>query len=119
MKFAKKKDIAIVAIIAIIFVILYFILKPDDAATLAAVEYNGEQIMELRLEGDGQEVAMPHNENVVLAYGAGGIKFIASDCPDKVCIHSGLLSHSGEIAACLPNGTVVTVGGENTDIVVR
>lgn len=31
------------------------------------------------------------------------IAFVASDCPDKVCIHAGRLMLPGDAAACLPN----------------
>ena len=41
----------------------------------------------------------------------GKVRFIASPCTNKYCIHSGWLSHSGEIAACLPNGVLIEVVG--------
>lgn len=33
----------------------------------------------------------------------GRLRFIASTCSNKVCIHTGWLKHAGEAAACLPN----------------
>ncbi len=118
MKFAKKKDILIIAVIACVFLVLLAINNSDDEALVAIVEYNGEQIMELSIVNELETISMPHNENVILEYGSYGIKFVASDCPDKVCISSGLLTHSGEMAACLPNATIVRLQAESTDIVV-
>lgn len=41
------------------------------------------------------------------------IRFIDSPCQGRYCIHSGWLSSSGQVAACLPNGVVVEIlGGE-------
>lgn len=41
----------------------------------------------------------------------GKIRFLTSPCTTKVCIHSGWLSHSGEVLACLPNGILVELIG--------
>ncbi|WP_352397331.1 NusG domain II-containing protein [[Clostridium] aminophilum] len=49
---------------------------------------------------------------------AGHVHFIIKDgkaaitestCPDKVCVHTGWISQSGELIVCLPNQVVVTV----------
>lgn len=32
-----------------------------------------------------------------------------ADCPDKLCIHQGKISHTGETIACLPNRVTVRV----------
>jgi len=41
----------------------------------------------------------------------GAIAFIASDCPNKECIHAGWLKTPGSSAACLPNRVSVTIEG--------
>jgi len=43
----------------------------------------------------------------------GKIRFIDSPCSAKRCIHQGWLSHSGEIATCLPNEVSVHIAGDN------
>jgi hypothetical protein len=47
----------------------------------------------------------------VLQIKDGQVRFVASPCTNKYCIHSGWLHRSGEIAACLPNGVLVQVLG--------
>jgi len=41
----------------------------------------------------------------------GKIRFIASPCDTKRCIHQGWISQSGEIAACVPNTISVRILG--------
>ena len=41
----------------------------------------------------------------------GKVRFIASPCHSKVCIHSGWIHASGQILACLPNGILVELIG--------
>lgn len=41
----------------------------------------------------------------------GRVRFLESPCRNKVCVHSGWLSHAGEVAACLPNRVSVSLGG--------
>ena len=36
-------------------------------------------------------------------------RVVASDCPDKICVHSGLVFACGHIAACLPNGVLLMI----------
>lgn len=43
----------------------------------------------------------------------GQIRFVDSPCQGRYCIHTGWLSATGQVAACLPNGVVVEIlGGE-------
>ncbi|GHV05811.1 hypothetical protein FACS1894217_03330 [Clostridia bacterium] len=49
----------------------------------------------------------------------GKIAFVYSDCPDKVCIHSGFLGTPGQAAACLPNRVSIKIrGADGVDAVV-
>ena len=42
----------------------------------------------------------------------GRIRFASSDCPDRVCVHSGWLSTAGQTAACVPAGVSIRVTGD-------
>lgn len=65
------------------------------------------------------------NEDREIAIGKGNILSISNgqafmkwaDCPDKLCIHQGKISHMGETIACLPNRVTVRVtGGAASDV---
>lgn len=69
---------------------------PDEHGTLAL-----DQDQILTLEGaDG--VSHIQIEN-------GAVRFTASPCHNKHCIHSGWLSQGGDFAACLPNRVTLLV----------
>ncbi len=41
------------------------------------------------------------------------IRFLESDCPDKVCINTGFLKNDLDVACCLPNQTALLVSKED------
>ena len=49
--------------------------------------------------------------SVTLRVEGGRIRFEESGCPDKVCVHTGWLSRSGQTAACLPAGVILRIEG--------
>ena len=40
------------------------------------------------------------------------IAVTAADCPDKICIQTGAISHAGEIIACLPHQLIIEIKSE-------
>ena len=61
--------------------------------------------------------------NVIFEVRDGQIAFVKSDCPDQVCVRAGFIGRAGQMAACLPNGFVLTLLGvgdyDELDIFVR
>lgn len=74
----------------------------------AEVAVDGEVAGSLALGEDGI-YSPPGIPAVRIAVRGGAVGFVASDCPDKVCVHSGFMSLRGQSAACLPNRVVVRV----------
>lgn len=46
----------------------------------------------------------------------GKIRFMESDCPNKICVKTGWLTKAGDRAVCIPSKVVVTIVGENNKI---
>ena len=45
----------------------------------------------------------------------GRIRYLKSNCPDKICVRTGWLGKSGDFAACVPGKTYIKIkGGKNT-----
>lgn len=121
MRFFKKSDIIIIAVLLVLCLVFYFTYDylSKDNHVKAEIYYFSELIDTVELN-NGRETtfAIDINPNVILKIDRdGGIAFIDSDCPDKVCIKTGRLSRVGEYAACLPNGIIVKIvsAGERDD----
>lgn len=66
-----------------------------------------------RLQVEGERGPL----TVVIAEGA--VRVTEADCPDHVCVKTGSVSAAGALVACVPNGVVVRVGGENDELDAR
>ena len=72
----------------------------------AQISLNGEVVMTVSLEED-QVFSIPQRPHVHLEVRGGRCAFIASDCPDQICVNTGFLQTPGQAAACLPNKIVL------------
>lgn len=128
MKFIKKRDFIIVIVLLVVSCIglyIYANCYSNDEAK-AEVYYGSNLIMTIMLnEKEDRLIKLPQNENVSLhQYEDGSIAFEASDCPDKVCIKSGKLSHIGSSTACLPNKVILKIvpvknsNNNETDLII-
>lgn len=84
---------------------------------VAVVSVNGQVYSEIDLS----EVAEPYEMTVagegeaVLHISSEGVRFVISDCPDKLCVNTGLLTRSGQSAVCLPaRVSVKLVSGDSS-----
>ena len=113
MKFFRKTDIAVVgAFLGVCALALaVFLLAPQKQGVCAEVYVGKDLVLTVDLEEAGDyDLPIPSRPNVVLhVYPDGGVAFVRSDCPDKVCIHAGRLHFARQSAACLPNGVIVKI----------
>lgn len=57
-----------------------------------------------------------------IAFEDGKICFAEADCPDRVCVATGWLSHSGQLAACVPGHVVLKMSEQEenaVDVIIR
>jgi hypothetical protein len=113
MKFFKKTDIIVIMVILAVGITARVVYGRmfSGRAVRAEIYYYSDLVETVDLAGAGERTfSIPQDENVVLYLdGKGNIQFIASDCPDKVCINTGRIALAGQYAACLPNGIVVKI----------
>ncbi len=120
MKFLKLRDIIIIAIVAAIAV-MFYLFFPQQEGNTATVQYNGDTVTTVNLDSYRGSVDIPQQPQVDIEVTEEGIKFVHSDCPDKVCVNTGFISNSGQVAACLPNRIVISVSSDKedgTDVVI-
>lgn len=129
MKFAKKSEVIIVAVILVVavayFLINGLISKNALDGEYAEVYYKDKLIDRISLlESDKRNITYKENPLVTInVTGDGGISFAKSDCPDQICVKSGVLRKNGEHASCLPNLFYIKIksdsGSDGADLVIQ
>lgn len=108
--------LVLLAIIGVGFLIQrYFFGKTGATAT---IEQDGETISELDLSKDTELVLDDGNggSNTITVKN-GKIAVTDANCPDLVCVHTGSISQTGEVIACLPHKLIITISEEkNSDL---
>ncbi|QNU65997.1 NusG domain II-containing protein [Ruminiclostridium herbifermentans] len=128
MKFFKKTDLIIIFGIFIVGLALWAIFTFSNSSKPAKAEiyYKSELVATIDLNsGVDKEFSIPQNKNVIFHLTKDGhICFEKSDCPDKICVRTGMLKNVGETAACLPNEIILKIvplttrGDDELDMIV-
>ena len=114
----KKRDIILIAsilIVAIAFFLIVELTKEEGAGV--TVKVDGVKVAEYSLSKNG---TYPLNGGTKILVIENGKAYLTdANCPDKLCIHQGKISRTGETITCLPNKLTVTVFGaeESVDLV--
>ena len=105
-KLVFRRDLILFAVIGVLIILSVLIPKIKNAGEkYAVVTVDGETVYRERLSADNEIKIKVEN---------GEAYFLESNCKDKTCIKSGKLKNTGDVAACLPNKTVLTVKGEKS-----
>lgn len=119
-KLLKKADLIVIALIIVAATIFMLIGKNDSSKPVAEISVNGETVQTVDLNTVTDKIEFTPNDeyNILIVAENGKIRFEHSDCKDKLCITSGELEKTGDVAVCLPAKTVITVTGSDFDAVV-
>lgn len=78
----------------------------------AVIEIDGK-ITEKRPLAQAGEFTVSGAEGMVFVIENGGVRVKSSDCPDKICVKTGLVTAEYQSAVCLPNKVAVYVVSGN------
>ena len=119
-KLFKKADLIVIAVITLIAGLFLFFAGRNASKPVAEISVDGKIIQTLDLYSvkERTEIKPSGDYNILIVAENGKIRFEHSDCEDKLCVASGNLEKSGDIAVCLPAKTVITVKGSDLDAVV-
>lgn len=112
-------DIVVFLTIVAIIVLTFFLFRnPSEGSPTAVITLNGIEIYKINLEEvkERKEFRIEtdkYHELIVIE--DGKIRFLEADCPDKVCVNTGWIKKSGQIAVCLPAGVIVKIIGKTND----
>ena len=114
----KKRDIILIAsilVVAIAFFLIVELTKEEGAGVVVKVD--GVEVDEYSLSKSG---TYPLNGGTNILVIEDGRAYLSdANCPDKLCVHQGKISRTGEVITCLPNKLTVTVFGaeESVDLI--
>lgn len=115
----KWGDFLIIGIILVVMAAIVFVgsfEKPGDDS-IAQISVDGDLVLEINLDDLSQEKQyFLLDGEVELLAKEGMIRFIHSDCPDLVCVNTGWISRSGQVAACLPNKVIIKIVGKENEM---
>lgn len=118
--YVKISDIFVVAVVILTAVAGFFVLRlkiDNTTPEYACIRVNSQltDTIDLTKISDSYNITIEGNFPVTLEVSKNGVRFIDSQCKDKLCVHSGLIT-AGESAACLPGGVSVSVLGSDSRI---
>ena len=111
----KKRDIILIASILAVAIALFLIveLTKEDGAGVT-VKVDGVKVDEYSLSADG---TYPLNGGTNILVIENGKAYLSdANCPDKLCVHQGKISMTGETITCLPNKLTVSVFGAEQSV---
>ena len=119
MKTAERKLITptdILLILIIILLAVFFIISfSGTSGKTAVITVDGAEVRRINLDSaDNETLTLDTNPVVTLHISEGTIRFTNSQCPSKTWQHRGELKNPGDVAACVPAGTIVTVQGADS-----
>ncbi len=115
----KWGDFVVFFIIASVISVMFVLSIPkDDGSPLyAQIIKDGEILYEISLSDiEGQEEFSLDGRDVIIIAEKDRIRFVESDCRDQICVFTGWISHSNQIAACLPNRILVKIIGKDDEV---
>ncbi len=103
-----KKEWIFLSCLILLLIAFLFVRSFRSSSSVAVVTYHGEQLQEIDLSKDGV-YTIQGELTATLEVKNHRIRFIHSQCPDKVCEAFGWISHSGESAICMPAKLAVQI----------
>ena len=121
----KFGDLIIVfAALAVVIYFLFSLFVPTDDSLAVEITKNGQVVFSKELSNitETESYTVEGDIPVVVELYSDGAAVIDSKCSDKICIDTGKLTKSGDVAVCLPARVVVSLEGmksnDTPDIVI-
>ena len=107
-----KKEIIMTSFFLLVAIIsLVAINSSRKIGQTVEITQNGNVIAEYSLLQNGEYPLLDGKNILIIENGEAYLR--EADCPDKVCVKTGRISHVGESIICLPNRLAITVRGES------
>lgn len=115
----RRADLLLIAGLLAVSIVAYaavqFLVRRDGV--YAVVKVDGQKVEQLSLKQAARITVEGYqggtNEIVVEE---GRVYMLEADCPDKICVRTGKISHTGQTIVCLPHRVVVEITGGEASI---
>jgi hypothetical protein len=123
MNMLKKGDIILLGIIAAAIVISFAVVstykrsgKHTDKVAVIKMKDEIIKSIDLSTVSQPQQIEISGKYIQVILVERGRIRFLDSDCPDKICVNTAWLSEKGDMAVCIPNSTMIKIEGQSDKV---
>lgn len=111
-----RYDVLVLILVALLIPLTgRFLIRDDGAASTCIITTQTEEFRYslaedriLTVEGDGGLL-------LTVTIADGGVSVTSSDCPDGVCVRTGIIQKAGEAIVCVPARVVIAIHGTSTD----
>lgn len=114
----KRTDFIIIFVLILLALISYIIFyiygKNASGDTSAKILINGQPIKTISLDKD-KIFIIDELPNIKFEIKNKEIRFLESNCPDKICVNTGFIGIVGETAVCLPNAASIKIISSDKD----
>ena len=111
----KKRDFILIGVVLVLALLLWLLPR-----ALGLFSVQGEKQVRITVEGElygiydlQEEQTIEINDSNLCRIQDGEVNMTEADCPDKLCMHQGPISISGETIVCLPNKVVIEIVGKD------
>lgn len=114
----RKRIRSIVLFIGILLLAIgmRLIFHKTDSGSYAVITVDGTPYRSVSLSVDCEFVVKTDTGYNRISVQNGQIRVKEADCSNQVCVHTGGISHGGEVIACLPHGLTVTVQSSKGEV---
>ncbi len=110
--FVRKNDLIILAVALVLGVLLIIFMGGGKRGAYAEILRDNTVIKRVDLSKDNT-FSLEEYPQVFFKVENGAVAFVKSDCPDKICVHTGFIKNKGQSAVCLPNRLTLRIAGES------
>lgn len=107
----KKNDFIIIfSILAVALACMFILYINKDSKTCVKIYVDDELVATLPLNEDCEfDIEGINGSHNLLAVENGKVYMKEADCPDKICIQTGIVTDFTQTIVCVPNHVVVTI----------
>ena len=111
----QKRDLLIFLLAAVLAGVGFWQWIPKSGAPVAVIEQDGKEVRRVELYSITQPetLVLDGEISVTVLLEPGQVSIIRSDCPDQICVNTGVLTRPGESAVCLPARVAVRIVGKS------